>query len=613
MSAQKYNATGVRWDLSDLFRSHDDPAIVATLTSCRERAERFGERYRGTINVAGGPTPEHLLAAIREMEALQSDLERAGAFAGLLYASDTTRPEHRDLRERIEQRLTEIGNLVLFFELEWLDVPDETVAALVTHPALGEYRHFLTQTRRMRPHTLSEAEERLLNERDNTGPRAFGRLFTELTSSLGFGFQRNGKEERLTLSQILALSHEPDREVRRRAHETLFSVLEQQALVLTFVYDTLVQDHLTIDRLRRFPHPMAARHVANEIDAEAVERMLAVTERNFGEAQRYFRVKARLLGLPRLALYDQYAPIGAELPPSTFEHARDAVLAAFGAFSPDFAAAARQFFERRWIDAEVRPGKQDGAFCASPSPALHPYVLYNHTGNLRDVMTLAHELGHGVHGWLSRKQTHFNYDTPLTTAETASVFGEFLVFDYLLATERDPRVQLALLCGKIEDAFATVFRQAVLTRFEQAVFARRADGRFTPETVCETWLAANQPYYGDAVEFTEAYRWGWSYIPHFIHSRFYCYSYVFGELLVLCLYRQYKEQGAPFIPKYMTLLEAGGSASPENLLASLGVDFHDPGFWQKGFDEIRALIDRAEALAETLAATPRDTVSRAAL
>jgi oligoendopeptidase F len=465
----------------------------------------------------------------------------------------------------------------------------------------------------MRPHTLSESEERLLNERDNTGPRAFGRLFTELTSSLSFPFQRNGKDARLTLSEILALSHEPDREVRRRAHETLFTVLEQQSLVLTFVYDTLVQDHLTIDRLRRFPHPMAARHVANEIDADAVERMLAVTEKNFGEAQRYFRVKARVLGLPRLALYDQYAPIGTEMPPSTFERARDAILAAFGAFSPEFATAARQFFERRWIDAEVRPGKQDGAFCASPSPALHPYVLYNHTGNLRDVMTLAHELGHGVHGWLARKQTHFNYDTPLTTAETASVFGEFVVFDHLLATERDPRVQLALLCGKIEDAFATVFRQAVLTRFEQAVFARRTAGRFTPETVCRLWLDANRPYYGDAVEFTEAYRWGWSYIPHFIHSRFYCYSYVFGELLVLSLYRQYKEQGASFIPKYMALLEAGGSQSPEALLAPLGVDFHDPAFWQKGFDEIHALIERAEALAETLTAAPQGAPGRAAL
>lgn len=601
MNANPYAATGVRWDLTDLFRSHDDPAIEETLADCRARAERFAARYRGTIRVSGGPPPEHLLAAILEMEALQADLERMGAFAQLLYASDTARPEYRDLRERVEQRLTEIGNLVLFFELEWLEVPDAAAEPLIQHPVLAGYRHFLRQARRMRPHTLSESEERLLNERDNTGPRAFGRLFTELTSSLSFPFQRDGKDERLTLSEILALSHEPDRSLRQRAHERLFQVLEQQSLVLTFVYDTLVQDHLTIDRLRRFPHPMAARHVANEIDAEAVERMLFVTEQNYGQAQRYFRVKARLLGLPRLALYDQYAPIGAEAPRCTFERARDVVLEAFEACSPVLSAAVRQFFDRRWIDAEVRPGKQSGAFCASPSPALHPYVLCNHTGNLRDVMTLAHELGHGVHGWLSRKQTLFNYDTPLTMAETASVFGEFLVFDHLLDAERDPRVQLALLCGKIEDAFATVFRQSVLTRFEQAVFARRKTGRLTADCVCRLWLDANSPYYGDAVELTDGYRWGWSYIPHFIHSRFYCYSYVFGELLVLSLYRQYKEQGASFIPKYVALLEAGGSDVPEALLAPLGVDFHDPAFWQKGFDEIRALVDRAEALADALA------------
>ena len=231
-------------------------------------------------------------------------------------------------------------------------------------------------------------------------------------------------------------------------------------------------------------------------------------------------------------------------------------------------------------------------------------MLCNHTGNLRDVMTLAHELGHGVHGWLARAQTLLNYDTPLTTAETASVFGEFLVFDHLLSSESDPRVQLALLCGKIEDTCATVYRQAVLTRFEQAVFARRPTGRFTADAVCRLWLDANRPYYGDAVEFTEAYRWGWSYIPHFIHSRFYCYSYVFGELLVLSLYRRYKEEGAAFVPKYLGLLEAGGSDSPEALLRPLGVDFHDPAFWQKGFDEIRALVDRAEALAASLAPPP---------
>ena len=598
MTNQTLSAVGVRWDLGDLFASHEDPRIQATLADCHARAEAFAQRYRGTINVPGGPEPEHLLGAIRELEELQEPLGRVGAFAGLLYATDTSRPEYRDLRERVELRATEIGNLILFFDLEWLGLPDDVADRLMGDPSVAGYRHYLRRSRRFRPHILSEPEEQLLNERDNTGRRAFARLFTELTTSLSFPLERDGQVESLTMSELLALVHHKDREVRRRAHDALFSVLSKHDLVLTAVYDTLLQDHLTMDRLRHFPHPMAERHLSNEIDDQAVDQMLRVTEANYGVARAYFQLKARLLGLPRLALYDQYAPVGDELPSCAFDRAREVVLEAFGAFTPAFREIAEQFFTRRWIDAEVRQGKQGGAFCSSPSPALHPYVLCNHTDNMRDVMTLAHELGHGLHGWLARKQTLFNYDTPLTLAETASVFGEFLVFDHLVRTQTDPRVQLALLCGKIEDTCATVFRQNVLTRFEQAVFERRKTGRLTADAVGQAWLGANRPYYGDTVELTEGYRWGWSYIPHFIHSRFYCYSYVFGELLVLSLYRKYKEEGACFIPKYVRLLESGGSDAPEALLRPLGADFHDPAFWQKGFDEIRSLVERAEELAE---------------
>jgi oligoendopeptidase F len=591
------SAAAVRWDLADLFASPDDPRLEEALSRCRVRAEAFAARYRNTIETPAGPDPDHLLAALRELEALQEQLGRVGSYAGLLYASDTSSPVYRDLRERAEVAGTEIGNLVLFFDLEWMALAEEPAARLLAAPALAGYRHHLAQMRRLRPHTLTEAEERLLNERDNTGRRAFARLFTELTTSLVFPIQREGREERLTMSEVLALVHDPDRELRRRAYESVFGVLSGQGLVLTYVYDTLVQDHLVADRLRRFPHPMAERNLGNEIDEDAVQQMLAVTEANYPVAQRYFGLKARLLGLPRLALHDQYAPVGAVLPACAFGRARDTVLEAFAAFSPRFADVAQRFFTERWIDAEVRRGKQGGAFCASPSPSLHPYILCNYTDNLRDVMTLAHELGHGLHGWLARRQTLFNYDTPLTMAETASVFAEFLVFDHLLRTERDPAVRLALLAGKIEDTCATVFRQAVLTRFEQAVYRRRAAGRLTAEAVGQDWLASNRPYYGEAVELPEDYRWGWSYIPHFIYSRFYCYAYVFGELLVLSLYRQYKEEGPSFIPRYIQLLEAGGSDAPEALLGPLGVDFHAPAFWQRGFEELKALVAQAEALA----------------
>ncbi len=600
MTDLPFSSAGVRWDLGDLFASHDDLRLQATLAICRARAEAFAPRFRDTIRIPDGPAPDHLREAIRELEALEEDLKRGGAYADLLYAADTARPEYRNLKERVELAATEIGNLVLFFDLEWMDLPDEVASRLMAHPTLAGYRHYLERLRRQRPHILSEAEERLLNERDNTGRRAFGRLFTELTTSLRFPLERDGRTDTLTMSEVLALVHHKIREVRQRAYESLFDVLSKHELVLTAVYETLLRDHLTMDRLRRFPHPMAERHLDNEIDAKAVEQMMAVTEENYPIAQQYFRMKTRLLGLPKMALYDQYAPVGDALPRCSFDQTRDIILEAFGAFTPAIREIAQQFFDRRWIDAEVRPGKRGGAFCASPGPSLHPYVLCNYTDNLRDVMTVAHELGHGLHGWLARKQTPFNYDPPLTTAETASVFGEFLVFDRLLRVQEDPQVQLALLCGKIEDTCATVFRQNVLTRFEQAVFEGRKAGRLTSDAICQTWMEANRPYYGDAVEMTDGYRWGWSYIPHFIHTRFYCYSYVFGQLLVLSLYRRYKEEGAGFVPRYIQLLEAGGSDAPDVLLKPLGADFHDPTFWQKGFDEIRSMVERAEELAGKL-------------
>ena len=600
MTTQTFSAAGVRWDLGDLFASYDDPRIETTLTDCHKRAQAFAQQYRGTIAVAGGPGPEHLLDAIQELEGVEGELKRVIVFADLLYASDTARPECRDLKERVELAATEISNLVLFFDLEWMDLSDEAAARLLDHPTLAGYHHYLRQARRWRPHKLSEPEERLLNERDNTGRRAFARIFTELTTSLRFPMDRNGNTDVLSMSEVLALVYHKEREVRRRAYTTLFAVLSKHDLVLTSTYETLVQDHLTMDRLRGFHHPMAERHLENEIDPQAVEQMMAATEAHYGIAHRYFRVKARLLGLPALALFDQYAPVSDALPACPFDRARDIVLEAFDAFSPSFRQIARQFFEGRWIDAEVRQGKRGGAFCASTTPGLHPYILCNYTDNLRDVVTLAHELGHGLHASLARTQTLFNYDTPLTTAETASVFAEFLVFDHLVRTQKDPQVRLALICGKIEDTFGTVFRQNVLTRFEQAIFERRGKGRLTAEAICEVWIEANRPYYGDAVEMTDGYRWGWSYIPHFIHTRFYCYSYVFGELLTLSLYRQYKEEGAPFVSRYIGLLEAGGSDSPASLLRTLGVDFHDPAFWQKGLDEIRGLVERAEELAGEL-------------
>jgi oligoendopeptidase F len=589
------SAEGIRWDLSDLFSSHDDPRIEATLDDCRAEAEGFALRYRGKIATI---KPGDLLAALKQLEQIEDSLSRVANYSSLLYSADSARPEYQDLEQRVEQRITEIRNLLLFFELEWLELEEQAAERHLSARELKNYTHFLSSIRRFRPHKLSEAEEKVVNEKDNTGRNAFGRLFSEITSTLSFPLERGGKTEELTLSEILALLHDPERDVRRGAMETVYRGLSAHRDTITFIYDTLIQDHLTMDRLRKYPDPMLERHLVNEIDGAAVGKMMAVTEKNYLLAHDYFRLKARLLSLPKLALYDQYAPVGKDLTPFPFSEAQTIILEAFNAFSPVFREIAGEFFAKRWIDAEIRKGKRGGAFCASPSPGLHPYILCNYTDNLRDVMTVAHELGHGLHGSLSRKQSFFNYDTPLTTAETASVFGEMLVFDYLVERQSDPKVQIALFAGKLEDAFATVFRQNVLTRFEEAVFAKRRAGRLTPDAVGETWLGANKAYYGDAVEMPDGYRWGWSYIPHFIHSRFYCYSYVFGQLLVLALYRIYREEGRSFVPKYLALLEAGGSDSPEALLKPLGVDIHDAAFWQKGFDELKGLISRLQKLVE---------------
>jgi oligoendopeptidase F len=596
MTTTASSTAGIRWDLNDLYSGPDDPRIESTLRECHAGAKVFAERFRPWMENPQSITPERLHDGLRELEVLYESSGRVGSYAGLLYAADTSNTEYQDLDQKVEQRSTDIRNLLRFFELAWLKFDDATVNRLIADPQLEAYRHYLLSLRRYRPHTLSEPEEKIISTRDNTGANAFGRLFSEITSSLTFTLDRDDERQELNLSQVLSLLHEPDRALRQQAMDTLYSGLSQHGQVLTFIYDTLIQDHLTMDRLRRYPAPMAQRHLSNEIDDEAVKTMMAVVEENYHLAHDYFRLKARLLGLPRLALYDQYAPVGKEVKPFSYSQAQQVILDAFETFDPEFRRIAAEFFANNWIDAEIRRGKRGGAFCASPSPKLHPYVLCNYDDDLRDAMTVAHELGHGLHGCLSRKQSYFNYDTPLTTAETASVFAEMLVFDHLLARQADPQVRIAFLAGKIEDIFATIFRQNVLTRFEEMAFVARKERRLTADALGSLWIEANEKYYSNAVEMPSGYRWGWSYIPHFIHSRFYCYSYVFGQLLVLALYRMYKDEGRSFVPKYLALLEAGGSDSPEALLKPLGVDIHEAEFWRKGFAEIRGLTAGLEKL-----------------
>jgi oligoendopeptidase F len=592
------SAIGVAWDLSDLFASHDDPRIMQTLEECEEEAKSFAETYRTTINVSGGPDAAHLRTALERMEELQDALSRPNVYAMLLFSADTSKHEHRDLQQRVEQRSVTIGNMLLFFELEWLELPDEVAQPLIDHPTLAPYRHYLQSSRRYKPHALSEPEEKILNERDVTGVHAWRQLFTELTSSLVFPMEQDGEIQDMSLDTVLSRLRDHDRSKREQAHTTLYDVLSGQAQTRTFLYNTVIRDHLTLDRLRGYDDFMMRRHLSNETTPEAVETMMRVVEENYGVAQEYFRLKTRLLNLPKLQIFDQYAPVGENRAEITYAESRDIILEAFGRFDDVFRQEAAKFFDHNWIDAEVRDGKRGGAFCSGFPPSNHPYVLCNYTDDMRDVMTVAHELGHGVHFSLSRKQTLLNFYPTLPLAETASVFGEMLVFEHLLHRQQNDQEKLTLICNKIEDIFATVFRQNVLTRFEQAAFSAQMKGRLTPELLSQQWLEANGRYYGDAVEMTDGYEFGWSYIPHFIHTPFYCYSYVFGELLVLALYGMYREQGDAFVPGYRTLLESGGSKSPDELLGELGINTQDPQFWQRGFQELRRLVSWAGELAE---------------
>jgi oligoendopeptidase F len=595
------SADGVEWNLSDLYGGVDDSAIPGDLETALQRARAFEANYRGKINCDGGPSAELLRAALTELEDLSEQMDKSAIYASLVHAAKTDEPRHGALLSKTREQRTVINKHLIFFDLEWVKLPDDAARPLIESPALAKYRHYLEQKRLMRPHYLSEPEEKILDEKVVTGRAAWVRLFDESVATIHFPFEHNGGHETLSIQQILAKLYDADRAVRRAGADGITRGLQENARLLTFIFNNLVLDHKADCELRHFDGPMAPRHLANEISDAVVEALMTATERHHGTFQRYYRLKGRLLGIELLCDYDRYAPLFADLPECDWPTARRIVEESYEAFSPRAGGIIREFFTKSWIDAALRPGKRGGAFSSSAVPSAHPYILMNFTDKLRDVMTLAHELGHGLHQYLSRPVGYLQCDTPLTTAETASVFGEMLTFQRLLKLYPEPRIRLAMLCSKIEDGFATVFRQVVLTRFEQKLHqARRDQGELTTEQINELWLAANRPVHGDVVQLTDGYAWWWLYIGHFIHVPFYCYAYAFGELLVLALVQKYKQEGPAFVPRYLELLASGGSDAPHVLLGRLGVDVTDPGFWELGLRLLGDMVAEAESLASKL-------------
>jgi len=587
--------TNVSWNLADLFAGIDDPSIDKSLESALTRSKSFAEMYRGKID-SPELTAKTLAGAIREYEAIVVELVKPISYSGLVFAADTSKPEHGALMQRVQEKQTEISIELMFFELELMAAAPEVIDRVTACDELADYRHFVHASRLFREHRLSEPEERIMEEKANTGGRAFERLFEEMVSAIEFTVSIHGEEKVLTEPEVIALLRDPDRDVRKEAARSLSEGLSANGRLLTFIFNTMVFDKAVDDRLRSYEYPEQARNLSNELDAETVETVIATCAENYDLVARYYKTKRDILGYEKLFHYDRYAPLFEAKKEFSFDDAREIVLGSFGRFSRIVEKAASEFFSHGWIDAEPRKGKRGGAFCSYITPDLHPYVLMSYLNKGDDIMTLGHELGHGVHAYVARKQSYVNFSSALPVAELASTFGEMLVFESLVA-ESDIDDKMALYAEKIESVFATIFRQAAMYRFEQQLHrARRERGELTTEEISEIWQECIQSMFGDSVELGEEHRHWWMYVNHFIGSPFYVYAYSFGELLVMALYSMYKRDGEQFVEKYVEMLETGGSCSPGELLARVGIDIRDPEFWRGGMKVVESLIAEFEKL-----------------
>ncbi|MBM4332516.1 MAG: M3 family oligoendopeptidase [Deltaproteobacteria bacterium] len=587
-------AQGIKWDLSDLYGSPEDPSITEDLRSSADRAKQFQEMYKG--KEIASLEPPAFFPALKEYESIQEAGVKPFLYASLLFSEDTQDNRYKALLQQAKERWNELENQFLFFRLALIGLPEERLHRLLEYEPLQVYEHALRFLRRFRDFTRPEKEEEILNRKNLTGRSAITTLFDEFTGSFTFRLTVDGVEKEFTGSGLLAMLYSPDRNLREKAFSAFLKHHEQNNLVLTSIFNALILDSRVEDEIRGYRGPMHRTHLENEIPPETVDLMMEATENHYSLAREYFQVKTCLLGLPRMKNSDLYAPLPGGNREMSFEKAKSLLVESFHRFHPRFGEISQEFFEKRWIDAELRKGKYGGAFCSGMTPSLHPYLLMNFTGNFRDALTLAHEMGHAIHSYLSRKQTLLNFDPPLTLAETASVFGEMIMIQELLQEEQDVAARQAILCAALEDIIATVFRQNVLTRFEQEAHERRRNHLLTGEEIGDIWWQANARLFGDSVEMIPEYRWGWSYISHFIHARFYCYSYVFGELVVLALFQKYQEEGSSFLPLFIRLLESGGSRRPDELLAEVGMYVNQPAFWEKGFQVIRGLIDELKSL-----------------
>jgi oligoendopeptidase F len=584
------------WDLSPLVDGDEAHGFDRLLDEAIERAGVFAQRHAGKVaelDSAG------LREAMQELAAIGDLAGKAGSYASLRFATDTADPARGAQLQKMQERVTVMETQLLFFDLEWAALEDEQADRLLAGDGLEFCAHHLRSSRRYRPHLLSEPEEKIMAEKSLASEGAWARLFGEQISAVKATLDGEQVSLELALSNLLS----SDRELRRRSAEAVTEALEPGMRTRAFIFNTLVYDKSVDDRLRNYPHWLASRNLSNEASDESVMALITAVHGRYDIPQRWYRLKARLLGVEKLADYDRSAPLSSGEPSFSYADARDLVLDTYEQFSPQAGAVTRRFFEENWIDAPVREHKRGGAFCAYTVPSVHPYVLLNYTAKRRDVLTIAHELGHGLHSALAQPRGIFHQTTGLTVAETASVFGETLVFERLLDATPAGAERLALLADQIDGMVATVFRQIAMNHFEHLVHTRRrSQGELSLDDFKAAWVESQTEMLGNAIEITEGYHSWWSYIPHFINSPGYVYAYAYGQLLALSVFGRYKQVGPSFVPSYIEMLSAGGSLAPEQLGAIVGIDLADPGFWDAGLALVDAQLTAAESLAAELQA-----------
>jgi oligoendopeptidase F len=584
---EELGTTDVKWNLADLYSGYTDPQIEKDIAFCKHEAEVINKKYADKVKTLA---EDELHALVVRLEKLETSLGRLFTFAFLHFATDTHDQDVSAFLQRMREIGSTIGKDTVFFELEWNKIPGETAEKLLQNNILSHYNHYLANMRKYAEHQLSQIEEKLLLERAPVGRGSWTTLFEKIMGHIKFGEKQRTEEE------VLADLYNPDRMVRQQAALDLTEGLQSQLHILTHVFNTLLADKMITDRLRKYPGWIRSMNLGNELEDKTVEVLIEAVTARYDIPQRYYGIKQTMLGLDELLDYDRYAPVP-HLPDKkiSWVEGKTMVLDAFAQFSPRMAEIAGYFFDKKWIHAPVYEGKRGGAFAHPCVPEVHPYVLVNYTGNLRDVSTVAHELGHGVHQYLAAENGYYNSNTTLVLSETASVFAELLVFNSQLALLDRKEERNAFICQKLESIFATVFRQISMNRFEDKVHkARRDQGELKTEEVTDIWLRTQRQMFGDSVTLSQNYGIWWSYIPHFLHTPGYVYSYAFGELLVLALYARYKNEGGAFVPKYLDLLSAGATQTPYMLLEPFDVNLDDPGFWNDGLkiiDEMLAMIE----------------------